>query len=210
MDVAHGESQGRALTAGDQLALGDCAYVVSDVPSTLTISLRPAYPSHWTIYCLAGPHCDEEFLTTEGIRAFFDTHWKVSASSNRMGIRLEGSRLAWARATGGEGGSHPSNIHDTGYALGTVNVNGDTPVILTNEGPDMGGYVCLCTVASAELCVNLFVSISFLLNENWPAGSWDNCARATPSISNAYRSTRRWSSPPRRSSTSTTSRSRAR
>ena len=55
------------------------------------------------------------------------------------------------RASGGEGGSHPSNILDNGYAFGTVNVNGDTPVILANEGPDMGGYVCACTLASADM-----------------------------------------------------------
>ena len=67
-----------------------------------------------------------------------------------MGIRLEGPKIGWARQNGGEGGSHPSNIHDNGYALGTVNLNGDTPVILTNEGPDMGGYLCLCTVATGE------------------------------------------------------------
>ena len=82
---------------------------------------------------------------------FFATHWTVSPASNRMGVRLEGARIAWARANGGEGGSHPSNILDNGYAFGTVNVNGDTPVILTHEGPDMGGYVCVCTVASADL-----------------------------------------------------------
>jgi urea carboxylase len=68
-----------------------------------------------------------------------------------MGIRLESNQsIDWARNTGGDGGSHPSNILDNAYALGTINVNGDTPVILTNEGPDMGGYVCLCTVATGE------------------------------------------------------------
>lgn len=110
----------------------------------------PIYPGHWIVYCLAGPHCDEEFITASGIDEFFKTKWTVSTSSNRMGIRLEGPKLQWARKNGGEGGSHPSNIHDNGYALGTVNLNGDTPVILTNEGPDMGGYLCLCTVASAD------------------------------------------------------------
>jgi hypothetical protein len=69
------------------------------------------------------------------------------------GIRLEGPKIQWARLNGGEGGSHPSNIHDNGYAFGSVNINGDTPVILTNEGPDMGGYMCFCTVASAEMYV---------------------------------------------------------
>ena len=70
-----------------------------------------------------------------------------------MGVRLFGPKLDWARTTGGEGGSHPSNILDTGYALGSVNLNGDTPVILANEGPDMGGYVCLCVVVSADMYV---------------------------------------------------------
>lgn len=71
-----------------------------------------------------------------------------------MGVRLErpgsDSKIGWARENGGEGGSHPSNILDNGYAPGTININGDTPVILTNEGPDMGGYLCMCTVSIAE------------------------------------------------------------
>ena len=44
-------------------------------------------------------------------------------------------------------------ILDNGYALGSVNLNGDTPVILTQEGPDMGGYVCACTITSGDLWV---------------------------------------------------------
>ncbi|KAL1938008.1 hypothetical protein VTO73DRAFT_12019 [Trametes versicolor] len=146
-----GGYQGRALAAGDQIALGDCA--PSDASSTLSLaeSLVPLYPTAWTIHVLAGPHCDPTFITPSGITDFFATKWTVSAASNRMGVRLEGPRIEWARETGGEGGSHPSNILDNGYSFGTVNVNGDTPVILTNEGPDMGGYLCACTVASADL-----------------------------------------------------------
>ena len=150
-----GGYQGRALTAGDQLALGDCAPSSSDPSSlrslSLPASLIPTYANEWAIHVLAGPHCDPTFITPDGIAAFFATKWTVSAASNRMGVRLEGPQIAWARTTGGEGGSHPSNILDNGYAYGTVNVNGDTPVILTNEGPDMGGYACVCTVASADM-----------------------------------------------------------
>lgn len=47
---------------------------------------------------------------------------QVSPSSNRMGIRLEGPKLDWARKDGGMGGSHPSNVLDCGYALGAVNI----------------------------------------------------------------------------------------
>ncbi|EPQ53370.1 hypothetical protein GLOTRDRAFT_117321 [Gloeophyllum trabeum ATCC 11539] len=146
-----GGYQGRALAAGDHLALGKCEPEDDEAAMKLPPSLIPTYSSNWTVHCLSGPHDSEEFVTATGIEEFYATPWKVSASSNRMGIRLEGPKLRWARASGGEGGSHPSNVHDNGYALGTINVNGDTPVILTSDGPDMGGYVCLCTVATGDM-----------------------------------------------------------
>ncbi|KZT20522.1 urea carboxylase [Neolentinus lepideus HHB14362 ss-1] len=145
-----GGYQGRTLAAGDHLALGECGPKEGEELVTLPPSLIPRYPLNWTIHCLSGPHDSEEFVTSEGIERFYANDWKVSASSNRMGIRLEGPKILWSRSNGGEGGSHPSNVHDNGYALGTVNVNGDTPVILTSDGPDMGGYMCFCTVASGD------------------------------------------------------------
>ncbi|OAX34102.1 hypothetical protein K503DRAFT_699315 [Rhizopogon vinicolor AM-OR11-026] len=149
-----GGYQGRSLRAGDQLAL-DSLSSEQDGSGPVSFVLRdnliPVYPQDWVIRVLAGPHDDAEFLTSDGNGKFYSTKWSVSSSSNRMGIRLESDKsIDWARSAGGEGGSHPSNILDNGYALGTINVNGDTPVILTNEGPDMGGYVCLCTVATGE------------------------------------------------------------
>lgn len=132
--------------------------VESDLPS-IPSTLIPEFPPEWTLHSLSGPHDDAEYLTEAGIEAFYAQKWKVSTASNRMGIRLDpvldgGSSdtpvLQWARQNGGEGGSHPSNILDNGYARGTVNLNGDTPVILTNEGPSMGGYVCVSTIASAD------------------------------------------------------------
>ncbi|KIJ48529.1 hypothetical protein M422DRAFT_59450 [Sphaerobolus stellatus SS14] len=154
--VGLGGYQGRALLAGDQIALGHCDPMESDIAGHLPAipsSLIPTYSSNWVVHVLAGPCDDPEYVTPEGIEKFYATKWTISASSNRMGIRLQspdGSKIEWARENGGEGGSHPSNILDNAYAPVTVNINGDTPVILTNEGPDMGGYLCLCTVASAE------------------------------------------------------------
>ncbi|KAF9220649.1 hypothetical protein BS17DRAFT_714001 [Gyrodon lividus] len=151
-----GGYQGRALKPGDQLALGNCLPRPEEsqdpIPFVLPSSLVPIYPKDWVVNVLAGPHDDEEFLTPKGNTTFYSTQWTISSSSNRMGIRLQSKNvLQWARADGGEGGSHPSNILDNGYAFGTVNLNGDTPVILTQEGPDMGGYLCACTVASGDL-----------------------------------------------------------
>lgn len=151
--------QGRALQKGDHIMLRpvehDCSNPGVSVPRTLV----PMFPSEWTLFSLPGPHDDTEFLTSAGIESFYARKWRVASASNRMGIRLEpaqlvsdyaGSVIDWARKDGGEGGSHPSNILDNGYARGSVNLNGDTPVILTNEGPSMGGYLCVATIATAD------------------------------------------------------------
>ena len=74
----------------------------------------------------------------------------VHFNSARTGVRLVGPRPGWARADGGEAGLHPSNIHDTGYAIGAVDLTGDMPVILGPDGPSLGGFVCPAVVAAAE------------------------------------------------------------
>ncbi|KAH8104150.1 allophanate hydrolase subunit 2-domain-containing protein [Phellopilus nigrolimitatus] len=154
-----GGYQGRALQTSDVLQIRSSissAHVLSPLPQRLI----PKYPSQWILFSLPGPHDDIEYLTSAGIEAFYRRDWKVSSASNRMGVRLEPPDslssdrdqpiLEWARQNGGEGGSHPSNILDNGYARGSVNLNGDTPVILTNEGPSMGGYLCISTIATAD------------------------------------------------------------
>ena len=72
-------------------------------------------------------------------------------NSNRLGVRLVGPKPSWTRANGGEAGLHPSNVHDCEYAIGAVNFTGDFPVILTHDGPSLGGFVCPVTIAKAEL-----------------------------------------------------------
>ncbi|KAG6877108.1 hypothetical protein C0993_010220 [Termitomyces sp. T159_Od127] len=149
-----GGFQGRSLLPGDQLALGSCGPRDSDEINKESIdsNLIPKYSSDWIIHVLPGPQDDEEFLSSAGQIAFYSTKWHVDKDSNRLGIRLSSSaKLKYARENGGEGGSHPSNILDNGYTLGAINLNGDTPVILMNDGPDMGGFMSVCTVASAEM-----------------------------------------------------------
>src|SRR6185437_6984195 len=64
---------------------------------------------------------------------------------------LIGPKPRWARPDGGEAGLHPSNIHDTPYAVGALDFTGDTPIILGPDGPSLGGFVCPAVVASGEL-----------------------------------------------------------
>ncbi|KAJ7214569.1 hypothetical protein GGX14DRAFT_611168 [Mycena pura] len=83
--------------------------------------------------------------------------WVLRATGSESASNLASTKLTWTRSSGGKGSAHPPNILGNGYALGTINMNGYTPVILTNERPDMSRYSCFnfCTVASSELCARV-------------------------------------------------------
>ena len=49
-----------------------------------------------------------------------------------------------------EHGTFPSNIIDQGYPVGAINLAGQTPIILVNDGPSMGGFIVPYTVPSAS------------------------------------------------------------
>ena len=141
--------------AGRTLRLGDVLHV-HRVPEPFSprrvapATLRPEYGSHWEIGVLYGPHAAPDFFTEEFIGTFFSTDWKVHYNSNRSGIRLIGPKPGFARTDGGDAGLHPSNIHDTEYAIGTICFTGDMPIILSKDGPSLGGFVCPTTIAKAE------------------------------------------------------------
>jgi len=120
-------------------------------PAPADPDLIPDYPSHWEIGVLYGPHGAPDFFSEKSIEKFFEQDWEVHYNSNRLGIRLNGPKPEFTREDGGEAGLHPSNIHDTEYAIGSINFTGDMPVILTKDGPSLGGFVCPVTIAKAEL-----------------------------------------------------------
>ncbi|WP_251881014.1 urea carboxylase [Achromobacter sp. Marseille-Q4954] len=151
-----GGHAGRTLRVGDMLPLirpelaDDAAAPVSE-PQAAPAALIPAYGNTWEIGVLYGPHGAPDFFRPEAIEAFFAADWEVHYNSNRLGVRLIGPKPTWAREDGGEAGLHPSNIHDCEYAIGSINFTGDSPVILTRDGPSLGGFVCPVTIARAEL-----------------------------------------------------------
>jgi urea carboxylase len=139
---------GRALVAGDTLYPGADA---PDPPCPVPDALRPVLEKDWEIGVLDGPHGAPDFFTADDIVAFHAARWEVHYNSSRTGVRLIGPRPQWARKDGGEAGLHPSNIHDTAYAIGAVDFTGDMPVILGPDGPSLGGFVCPVTIPRAEL-----------------------------------------------------------
>jgi urea carboxylase len=142
-----GGHEGRCLRAGDVLVIGD---EVESPPFPLPPGAAPVLTHEWEIGVLVGPHGAPDFLTLQGLDDLWRAKWEVHFNSARTGVRLIGPRPGWARPDGGEAGLHPSNIHDTGYAFGAVDLTGDMPVILGPDGPSLGGFVCPAVVASAE------------------------------------------------------------
>jgi urea carboxylase len=152
-----GGHAGRTLRIGDLLPISrpDLDSCNTPAPPYSTAAapagLIPRYGKHWDIGVLYGPHGAPDFFTEASIAGFFATDYQVHYNSNRLGVRLVGPKPEWTRSDGGEAGLHPSNIHDCMYAIGSINFTGDTPVILTCDGPSLGGFVCPATIAKAEL-----------------------------------------------------------
>ncbi|KAG2435985.1 hypothetical protein HYH02_011698 [Chlamydomonas schloesseri] len=151
-----GGYQGRYLRVGDSLPLAKTADVGA-VPCALPAELQPEFGAatgsgaSWRVGCISGPHADPDFITPGFMDTFHSSPYKVHYQSNRLGVRLVGPKPEWVRPDGGEGGTHPSNVHDHIYAIGAINFTGDHPVVLTVDGPSLGGFVCPATITSTEL-----------------------------------------------------------
>jgi urea carboxylase len=148
---------GRVLRTGDVLRLYRHTPVISKargkkkIRISLGKALIPIYSPNWEIGVLYGPHGAPDFFTVEDTNTFFAADWKVHYNSNRTGVRLIGPKPKWARKDGGEAGLHPSNIHDSAYAIGSVDFTGDMPILLGPDGPSLSGFVCPCVVIDAEI-----------------------------------------------------------
>lgn len=146
---------GRKLQRGDLIRLEEISKptIIDDkaLPVAPALPIPPQSQAEWTIGVVPGPHGVPEFFTVEGLASLFESTWTVNYNSNRLGIRLEGPRPQWARQDGGEAGLHPSNVHDSPYSIGSVSFTGDDAVILTCDGPSLGGFVVFCVVATAEM-----------------------------------------------------------
>lgn len=152
-----GGHAGRTLRIGDVLRISDPALAgcttpaLTEPPRSVPPEMIPRYANEWEIGVLYGPHGAPDYFTLEAMDAFFASDWQVHYNSNRLGVRLIGPKPQWTRSSGGEAGLHPSNVHDCEYALGSINFTGDSPVILTRDGPSLGGFVCPVTIVKAEL-----------------------------------------------------------
>ncbi len=124
----------RPLQSGDRLTVRTCAAWRDE----RVLDLPPQQVG--AIGVVMGPQADEFGASCE---VLLNSEWRVSASSNRMGYRLEGPVLQHL---------YGNNIVSDGTVDGSIQVAGNgQPIVLMRDRGTTGGYPKIATVISADL-----------------------------------------------------------
>jgi biotin-dependent carboxylase-like uncharacterized protein len=147
---ALGGHQGRNLQAGDTLPIGKAK--VGGKHRSVPAKLRRAPGSPAELRVMTGLYWHR--ITDAAGKAFFEDTWKVALEADRIGYRFKGGRpLSFVERKQPFGaGSDPSNIVDSCYPYGSIQVPGGTePIILHRDAVSGGGYFMVGTVISADM-----------------------------------------------------------
>lgn len=127
--TAFGGHEGRALRAGDALAIG----------STTGVGLRWVGARHQgPIRIVAGPHADR--LVSDALMA---NAWTVSPAADRAGVRLDGDHRL---------GPDGAEVASMGLPLGAVQMPPDgRPIVMLADRPVTGGYPVPACVIRADV-----------------------------------------------------------
>jgi biotin-dependent carboxylase-like uncharacterized protein len=148
---ALGGYDGRALQAGDRVALGTAARPARE-GLAVAPDLRRAVGNPAELRVLPGLYWHR--LTEAAGAQFFADIWKVAPEADRIGYRFRGGHpLAFEpREQPFGAGSDPSNIVDSCYPYGSIQVPGGTePIVLHRDAVSGGGYFMIGTVISADM-----------------------------------------------------------
>jgi biotin-dependent carboxylase-like uncharacterized protein len=123
----------RPLQAGDKLQVAAASGAVERAIDLPAVTEGP-------IRVVMGPQ-DDEF--GDARQLFLDSDWKISATSDRMGYRLEGPAIKHL---------HGHNIVSDGTVNGSIQVPGNgAPIVLMPDRGTSGGYPKIATVITADL-----------------------------------------------------------
>lgn len=135
-----GGMNGRPLRRGDRLrALSYPAHMA--IPPSTTVALSPTLDLHAPVRVIPGP--DLHSFHPDALRTLLTETFTVSPTSDRVGLRLEGPRLA--RSTMDDGSSMP-------MVRGAIEVpaSGEA-IVLGPDHPTTGGYPVIAVVIRADL-----------------------------------------------------------
>ncbi len=136
-----GGMHGRPLAAGDVLHGASDAATQAGAVRTLDPALRPDYADH-LLAVMPGPHFRR--FDAGARRSLFETVFRVTPDTDRMGCRLDGPPLI---ASGEE-------VLSFGLVAGALQVtNSGQAILLLADHQTAGGYPVVATVVSASLPV---------------------------------------------------------
>jgi biotin-dependent carboxylase-like uncharacterized protein len=122
----------RPLQAGDELQVAAASGAAErriDLPAPVAGPIR----------VVLGPQ-DDEF--GDGLNLFLQSEWRISATRDRMGYRLEGPVIRHL---------HGHNIVSDGTVNGSIQVPGNgQPIVLMSDRGTSGGYPKIATVITAD------------------------------------------------------------
>ncbi len=137
-----GGMDGRAIQPGDMLRSAKPPHsLMESAGRTISQTRRPPYGPAPTVDVIPGPQ--SEWFSGQDLSRFFSSTYHVSASSDRMGYRLEGPAL--------HGNSQPE-LTSEGIAIGSIQVPADgQPIAMMADCATTGGYPKIACVTSASL-----------------------------------------------------------
>ncbi|GAA1861056.1 biotin-dependent carboxyltransferase family protein [Pseudonocardia alni subsp. carboxydivorans] len=147
---ALGGLDGRPLAEGDVLPVGSgtgrAGLVVPE-------DLRPSLAKDVEVRVVMGLY--DHRLTDRGRATFLDTTWTLTPVADRIGFRYSGGELETVdREPPFGAGQDPSNIVDSPYPIGSIQVPGGVePIVLHRDAVSGGGYMMVATVISGDLDV---------------------------------------------------------
>jgi len=135
-----GGFEGRRLKAGDLLPVGPAMHI------RLGGQVHPraapdAGAEEMPIRVTRGPQWDR--FDEAARRALLESRFRISASSDRMGYRLEGPAIVPSQA---------ATLPSEAACPGAIQIpDGGAPIVLMPDGPTVGGYPKIAVVMRADL-----------------------------------------------------------
>ncbi|GAA4478159.1 5-oxoprolinase/urea amidolyase family protein [Gluconacetobacter asukensis] len=137
-----GGHEGRFLAVGDQIATGPQGAPLSGygaVPPTVALGLA----KDETVTLRAIPATDYLLFTESARQRFWETAWRITPQSNRVGYRLSGTPLTLIK---------PVELRSYGIVSGIIQVPpAGEPIVQLAEANTAGGYPRIATVIEADL-----------------------------------------------------------
>ena len=131
-----GGLDGRALLAGDRLAVGGVAILDDGL-----IEAPWTEPSDGPVRVVLGPQ--DDYFAAEAIAGFLQATWTLTGTADRMAYKFDGPQVPH---------SGDFNIVSDGIALGAVQIAGDgKPMVLMADRQPTGGYTKIAHVCRADI-----------------------------------------------------------